>query len=257
MDRRQLLETVSGGVAGATGLAGCLAGASAGPPSTPDDRLEANGWELVDRGRREAFTLTIAGQDITATSTTVVYENVTLREAVTERTLGQVNDVPLRFFAGRVTIDPDLTSLPGGLGREQVIDEVEANARTVVSYRMESNGIEGVERVRTGNVRVGVDGPARRTDLRGTIQLGSISIPVADGETIELDAGAIPVAGRLAVWEVEGSVLVGGGTFPAENLVVDTETELSSAISVSVDVDLGLEPSRYEERVMTLVRGIE
>jgi hypothetical protein len=257
MDRRRFLVATGAGVAGSAGLAGCLASASAGPPAVPDDRLDANGWELVDRVRTEAFEFAIAGQGVTATSTTEVYENAALREEIAEKTLGQVRDAPLLFFAGRVTIDPDLTSLPGEIGQERMIEEVEALTRTIMANQMGTNGVEGIERVGTGTLRVGTDEPARRTDLRGTVPVGPISIPIADGETVELDTDALPVAGRLAVWGAEGSVLVGGGAFPAENLAVETDAALSSAISVSVGVDLGLKPEEYEERVLTLVREIE
>ena len=257
MDRRRFLATTGAGVTGATGLAGCLASASAGPPSVPDDRLDANGWELVDQQQTEALNVAIAGQELTATAVTETYENAALREEIAEKTLGQVADAPLLFFASRVTIDPDLTSLPGEIGRDRVIKEVESAARVTMTEQMEANGIEGIERVRTGTLSVDAEEPARRTDLRGTIPVDPISIPVADGETVDLDIDAIPVTGRLAVWATEGSVLVGGGAFPAENVAVETETELSDAISVSIDIDLELAPSEYEARVTELTREIE
>lgn len=255
MDRRHFVGAAAG--IGLLGLSGCVASASPSPPDVPDDQLDAGNWELVREEQEEAFNESYAGQEITATATTEVYENAALREDLAEKTLGEVSDAPVTFFASRVTFDPDLTNLPGGVGRDQILDEVEANARDTLEGQMESSGVETIETVDEGTLTVDSGDEARRTDLEGLLAFEPISVPVSEGETIELDEDGIPVAGRLAVWHAEESVLVAGGAFPAENFAADVDEELSSAISVSIEVDLGLEPDRYEEALLDLVRAVE
>lgn len=255
MNRRHFVGSTVG--IGALGLAGCLASASASPPDVPDDQIEAGGWELVREESEEAFSQTVGGREVTATATTEVYENAALREDLAEKTLGEVASAPITFFASRVTFDPDLTSLPGGVGSEQIIAEVESNALATLEDQMTASGVEDVETVDEGTLTVDTGEEARRTDLAGALAFDPISVPVTDDETIELEEDAIPVAGRLGVWLAEQSVIVGGGAFPAENFAASVEEELSSAISVSVDIDLGLEPERYESELLDLVRGVE
>ncbi|GAB6879275.1 DUF6517 family protein [Halorubrum gandharaense] len=254
MHRRNFVGTAAG--AGLLGLAGCVASASPSPPDVPDDLLAANDWELVDEEQAAAFSESVAGQEITATATTEIYENAPLREDLAEKTLGEVTEGPVTFFASRVTFDPDLTNLPGGVGREQVIDEVEANARDQLTAQMEANGVEGVETVDEGELTVDSGESARRTDMEGVLPFEPISVPVTDDEELAIDEDGIPVAGRLAVWHAEESVLVAGGAFPAENFAADLDEALSSAVSVSIEVDLELDPEQYEDDLLELVRSV-
>lgn len=254
-NRRRFLGSVVG--VGALGAAGCLASASPSPPIVPEDALDDGGWELDETVQEEAFSETYAGQELTATATTELYTNVALREELAEKTLGEVADAPAVFFASRVTFDPDLTNLPGGVGRDQVVDEVEANDRSTLEDRMAANGVEGTDTVAEGELTVDTGETARRTDLAGTLPFAPIAVPVTDDRTVELDTDAVPVAGRLGVWHAGESVLVGGGAFPSENVAEHFEEELSSAISVSIDVDLGLEPDAYETALLDLVRALE
>jgi len=255
MNRRRFIGSTVG--VGALATAGCLASASPHPPNASEELLADGGWELVETTQAEAFSETYAGQELTATATTEIYENVPLREELDEKTLGRVASAPAVFFASRVTFDPDLTSLPGGIGRDQVIDEVEANARATLEDRMGATGVEDVETVDDGDLAIDTGETARRTDMAGTLPFPPIAVPVTDDRTIELDTDSIPVAGRLGVWPAEESVLVGGGAFPSENVAETHDEDLSSAISVSVDVDLGLEPERYETELLDLVRALE
>lgn len=255
MNRRRFVGATAG--VGLIGLSGCLASASPRPPDVPGSAIEEGDWELVDERQEEAFSQEYAGQEITATSTTEVYENAGLRDEIAEKTLGEVSEAPVTFFASRVTFDPDLTSLPGGVGRDQIVAEVESNARDTLRAQMENNGVEDVERTEEGTLTVDSGQEASRTDLAGRLPFDPISLPVTDGETIEIDEDGIPVAGRLAVWYADDSVLVAGGAFPAENFAASIDEDLSSAISVSVEVDLGLEPDAYESELLDLVRAVE
>ncbi len=255
IDRRRFLGSAVG--VGVFGAAGCLASASPSPPAVPEEALDDGGWELDETVQEAVFSERYAGQELTATATTDVYTNVALREELAEKTLGEVADAPIVFFASRVTFDPDLTNLPGGVGRDQVVDEVEANARITLEERMAANGVEGIDTVAEGELTVDTGETARRTDLAGSLPFAPIAVPVTDDRTVELDTDAVPVAGRLGVWHAGESVLVGGGAFPSENVEERLDEDLSSAISVSIDVDLGLEPDAYEAALLDLVRALE
>ncbi|WP_089383398.1 twin-arginine translocation signal domain-containing protein [Halorubrum vacuolatum] len=256
MDRRRFLAAAAGsGVA--TAVAGCLASASPSPPDVPEDRLESDGWGLVEEEKAEAFSESIAGAELTATATTRTYENEPLRSELAEKTLGEVTDAPVSFFASRITFDPDLTDLPGGVGGGQILDEVETNVRATLEAQMAAHGVEEIEKVGTDTLTVDAGMEARQTDLEGVVPFEPVSFPAADGAPVAIEMDDIVVVGRMAVWRVDGSVLVGGGAFPAENVETSVEEDLSSAISVAIDVDLGLEPDRYAEDLFDLIRAIE
>ncbi len=255
--RRRFLTAAAGVGSASIATAGCLAAATPAPPSLPEDRLDADGWELVEEERGEAFSETYLGRELTATATTEVYENVPLREELAGKTLGEVTDAPVSFFASRVTFDPNLADLPADVGSGLILDEVEANAREMLETRMAENGVEDVEETGSGTLTVDSGEEARRTDLRGTLPFEPISLPVAGDEPVTLAEDVVPIAGRLAVWEFGETVLVGGGAFPAENVATSLNEDLSSAISVAIEVDLGLEPERYEVDLLDLVRAVE
>ncbi len=256
MNRRRFLTTaVATGTA--TAVAGCLASAAPSPPDLPTDQLDADGWELVEEEEEEAFSESFGGVELTATATTKVYEHAPLREDLAEKTLGEVSEAPVSFFASRITFDPDLTDIPGGVGSDQILDEVETNVRSTLEMQMAENGVEEIEEEGTGTLAVDSGEEARRTDLAGIVPFQPVSFPVSNGDPVTLETDGIAVAGRAAVWMGDESVLVGGGAFPAENVDMAIDEELSSAISVSIDVDLGLEPERYESDLLELVAAIE
>jgi len=59
------------------------------------------------------------------------------------------------------------------------------------------------------------------------------------------------------VWNAGDYVVVAGGAYPGENFATTTEKDLSEAITVTVDVDLGLAPSEYEQEVRGLMAATE
>lgn len=251
MNRRAFIAATVG-----TGLAtttGCLAGATPGPPDVPDEKINEGGWALVDEGTEEVFSDDFAGHEITATASTEIYDNERLADRLDEQTLGQVNGQLASFFASRVTFDPDLTNLPGGVGREEVVDRVEAESRETLREQLAEAGIEDVERVEEGTLTVDTGDEARRTDVEGLFPFGPIEFPVSEDVSIELEGDELEITGHLAVWHHEDSVLVAGGAYPAESYEETISRELSSAIDVTVEVDLELDPDAYEAALFDLV----
>lgn len=169
------------------------------------------------------FSQSFGCQELTATSTTHIYENSEVRAELTEKTLGEVSNATLSFFASRVTFDPDLTNLPGGVGRDQIIDQVEENAREVLVDQMEANGVERIEQTGTGTLTVESGDDASRTDFMGTLAFDPVSIPVADGETVSVETDGIPIAGQLAVWHADESVLIGAVPSPSKTSLLKSK----------------------------------
>ena len=76
-------------------------------------------------------------------------------------------------------------------------------------------------------------------------------------EPITIEGGEIPVAGHLAAWIADDSVLVTGGAYPAANFARQVTESPSAAIDLSVDIDLGLTPDAYRAELFDLMRRVE
>lgn len=256
MRRRDFLA-VTGAGAFAT-LAGCSSAlGSVAAPTVPADRLESGGWVQRDESQETVFEETYGPVTLEAKSHTLVYGNQALRTEIKEKTLGEVDGQMAMFAATRIQFSPNLADLPGGIGTETILDQTESAARTQFVTQMEEAGLEDVEQVDTGTLAVDSGEDARLTNYEATFAVDEVQFPVSDDEGVTLPASAITVAGDLAVWKHGESVLVSGGAYPAENVEQSVTEELSEAITVTVDVDLGLEPDRYREDVRGLVKAVE
>lgn len=249
-------------VTGASALAGCsgasgTVSAARRPPTVPEERLAAGGWEQLDELTADpAFERDVGPLTVTASTRTRLYEDGELGTEIAEKTLGQADTQFATFFATRVTFDPDLTSLPAGAGRTQLLDQVESQSRTQFRNRLESAGLAPVERSDTGSFDVASGASARLTEYEATYAFEGFSVGVGE-ETITIEGGEITVAGHLAAWIADDSVLVAGGAYPAENFAREVTKSPSEAIELSVDVDLGLTPEAYREELFGLMRRVE
>lgn len=150
---------------------------------------------------------------------TLLYEQPDLREAV--RTESEEVDLPWRFFfATRLSFTPS----PTGFGRSSLFPVVLAAARREFASDLRERGFEAVER-----------GPTRRlhTDDGGRARL--------TGYDARFDAGAMgtDVAAWLAVWVHEGEFRIAGGAYPTNGLG-----------------PVSLDPDRYREELLALIRGV-
>ncbi|AKH98443.1 DUF6517 family protein [Halanaeroarchaeum sulfurireducens] len=254
MDRRDFLAFA--GTGALASIAGCTSAlGSVAAPDVPTDELEAGGWVLQDESEETVFEETYL-ITVEAKSHSLSYGDEALRAAIREKTLGHVDGTMAMFAATRIEFSPDLASLPGGVGTGQIIDRTESEARSQFESRMKSAGLGNVERVGTGTLQVDTGANARLTTYEAEFPFDGVSFPVTDDRALSLSGSPIAVAGDLAVWPHDGAVLVAGGAYPAENVEETVTEELSEAITVTVDLDLGLEPERYREEVRSLVRGV-
>lgn len=255
MNRRRF---VAGAAAvGAAGLAGCsTASGTVRPPDLPDERLDEGGWERVIAESEEVLSRTVAGTDVSATAVTRVFDDAALREAVSERTLGAV-DAPLsNFFASRIAFSPNLADVPLESAREEIADRASEAARAQFESRLEAAGLTEVSATDAGTITVETGEEASLTAYDAVFEFDSLSFDVR-GEPVSVDGGSVAVEGLLAAWIHGDGLLIAGGAYPAENFARTVERELSGAITVTVDVDLGLDPEAYAEEVSGLVTRVE
>jgi len=255
MNRRRFLGAA--GVAGLGALAGCSgAVGSVAPPSVPEDVLSEGGWTKTDESTETVFEQSYGPVTVTAKSTVVAYEDEALAADVSEKTLGKIEGTLAIYSASHINFSPDLNNLPGGVGRAELLSEVESAAESQFEQRMRGSGLENV--TKTGETEFETDSGATPgiTTFTAEYPVGTLEYE-AGGEAFTIEGGTIEVAGDLAVWNAGDYVVVAGGAYPGENFATTTEQSLSEAITVSVDIDLGLTPDEYEEEVRGLMAATE
>jgi len=258
MNRRDYLAVGLG--AAAAGISGCssfVASAETPRPAVPTDRLQEGGWTETADDSGTVLKNEYGPVTVEAVQHTLRYEDAELRRQVTDRTLGRIDTALSVFFASRVDFSPNLDNLPGGVGQAEIVEQVRQNAREQFESQMRSQGLTDIEETDTGSIDIDTGESADTDNLRTVFPFEGITFDVTDSESVAIPAADIEIEGVLAVWHHGDFVLVSGGASPAQNFQQGIETELSDGISVSIDVDLGLEPERYREEVRSLVAGVE
>jgi len=251
MNRRRFIGGAS--VVGLGALAGCTnALGTVAPPEVPDEQLDEGGWEQTDRTEETVLDESYGPVNVTAKSTTLTFSDTALASAVSEKTLDRIEGTMAIYAASHINFDPNLNNLPAGVGTKEVVSEVETQARSQFEQQMRDQGLENVERVGEAEFTTDSGKSPGIATYRGEFPVGTIEFE-ADGETFTLDVGAIEVAGDLAVWNEGDYVVVAGGAYPAENYADTVSRDLSDAITVTVDVDLGLTPDAYREETRSLM----
>ena len=255
MNRRRFLGAA--GVVGLGALAGCSgAVGSVAPPNVPEDQISDGGWTQTDESEETVFEQSYGPATITGKSTTVTYEDEALATTVREKTLGQIDGTLALYSASHINFSPDLNNLPGGVGRAELLSEVESAAKSQFEQQMRDNGLENVTETGEESFETESGASPGITTFSAEYPVGTLEYD-AGGEAFTVDAGAIEVAGDLAVWNEGDYVVVAGGAYPGENFTTTTEQALSEAITVTVDVDLGLTPSEYQSEVRGLMAATE
>lgn len=255
MNRRRFIGGV--GAVGLGALAGCTnALGTVAPPDVPQDQLDEGGWEQSDRTEETVLDESYGPVNVTAKSTTLTFSDTALATEMEEKTLGRIDGTLSIYAASHINFDPNLNNLPGDVGRKEVVSEVETQARAQFEQRMRDQGLENVEEVGEAEFTTDSGKSPGLATYRGEFPVGTISFE-ASGETFTLDVGSIEVAGDLAVWNEGDYVVVAGGAYPAENYAETVEKDLSDAINVTVDVDLGLTPEEYRTEVRNLMAATQ
>ena len=259
LTRRRLLAT--GAAAGVLATAGCL-GTREGEvpePVVTDDSIEED-WRLVDESDSVAFEETFGPVTVSALERTVVYEYVDMAEAIADGF--DADGSPVTFFAARIDLRPALDRLPGGFGRDRLMDEVRTAAEAAFRDQLRGSGVSDVERVDSGEITV--DGGHTAATSEFVARFGiDWEIPLSDGSTTIDDV--VEMNARLAVWHDGTDVLMSGGAHPTEPLSnvidrsidgpVDAEAVLGELVE-DPDV-LSADPTLFADAVEALIPAVE
>lgn len=261
MDRRTFLGTSS--VAAGVGLAGCgFLGKVLGkvpPPEVSRERLEAGGWQAQTEESSTVFTQEYAAGTVTASGHTIRYQDETLRREIAEKTLGAVTGELSVFFATRIEFDPQLDNLPLGIGRQEVLRKTKESAKSDFESEMQADGLTEIEVLGESTLEVDTGHTADLVRYGAVYPVDDFGFTVSGGETISLEGEPVPVRGWLAVWynDQAESTLVSGAVHAAENYTDTIDKQLSSALDMTLDIDLGLTPDAYREEAFGLMRTVK
>lgn len=259
--RRELL-TAAGGVSFGV-LAGCATPSSSSGsrqvPSAdlPEGQLTENGWEMIAEQEEHVFDEEyLAGTiSVSANQHTVIYEDKQLRNTVQERTLGNLDTALKTFFATRVDINPDLNSLPLGIGVSEVVDNARDNAKTSFEKQLKNAGLTNISETGTSELQVDTGETAELIRYSASYQYNSIPVAVPEADDIVISSGQLLVSGLLAIWPHKESVLIAGGAFPSQDFEESAGTNVTDAIRVTVSIDLGLRPLQYRQEILGLIQA--
>lgn len=252
MNRRQFLLAAGTGAVATT--AGCSTATGAvAPPTVPKVSLDENGWTQTATSSDETvFEQSFGPLTVEAVASSVTYEKTELARGLSEKTLGMVEATPTLFTATRIDLAPSLDEL--GPVRSEIQTEIEASARDSLESRLREAGLEDVTMTSTGTLAVDSGAEASQTEYRATYPVPDFEVPVTDDRRVTIESEDLEIESLLAVWPDDDGYLVAGGAYPAENYATSTRRELTDAISVSVDVDLGLDPAAHRAELIDLVR---
>jgi len=200
---------------------------------------------------------------VTALERTLIYEYVDVAEALAEAV--GASGSPVVFFATRIDLRPAIDRLPGDVGRDRLMTEVEAAATDAFRAQLRNSGIENVEVVEEGTTTVRSGPTATAWLLAGEYAFDG-EIPLPDGSTTAV-AETVEIESRLAVWHDGTDVIVAGGAYPTDPLievvddalpdVVDAETLVTELAGAETAEALATDPAAFDEDVSQLLISVE
>ena len=231
-------------------------------PTVTSDRID-DGWRLLEESESTVFEEAFGPVTVRALEHTRAYEYVSVADALEEAF--DADSSPVVFFSTRIDLRPAVDTLPGGVGRDGLMDEVETAALDAFRGQLRASGIEGVEVETEGTTTVETGHTATTWRLTGGFAFEG-ELPLPDGSTTTID-DTIEIEARLGVWHDGTDVLVAGGAYPAEPLanvldealpdVIDAETALDSATDEETAAALLTEPETFDEEVSALLVSVE
>jgi hypothetical protein len=193
-------------------------------PQVPVAKLDA--WELVEESVETVFELPGAR----VVGATRQYEDEQLRTAVVEATDGDI-DHRWRFFAAtRLGFDP---MLPPGTMPAMILPTMRSEAKKTFKKRLQSRGIEDIERGRRERVRV-------RSGKRARLVRYDAVDPIG---------GGVPIAGWVGVWNDGTDFFVVTGGYPSR--------PLSEVLDIAeADESLRRTGSEAQDELLDLLRDV-
>jgi len=250
-----------------TTLAGCTA-SNSGSSTKPNDvpapsvrqKLLTDGWSKQADTTARIFEQSYLGGEVTVTGDahSLLYENTGLRDRVKTETLGQF-DAPLSVFsASRLQLSPNPADLPFGLGLKELLSKIQTRAETRFEAQLADSKLKNARKTGTDDLTLDSGEQTTLTRYTADFDYDSIQVPMpgTSNKRLTIKGGTLPVDGLLAVWQHDGHILVGGGAYPGANFTDTVQSDVTQAIHVTVDVDLGLTPAAYESSLLDLVKSV-
>lgn len=261
LSRRQILASL--GVAGSTALAGCGSSTDTEMGEPSDKDVPPPTVETGDQWREttpdsQPVVLekgTVAFVDYTAVGHIKQYENSQLRQRISEQTFGEIDRPFMVAFAGRIDLFPGAASLGTALKSDEIRDALISNLKgSMAEFGVENIDDGGtMERPKTDAEtwhRVTGEFPIEPVAVEG------VDIPHSDKSALEFGGKNIDITGIVGRWKEDGSILAAGGVYPSQPYRETEEIEMSEAISLSVSIDLGLDPEQLERDLFRFIKSI-
>lgn len=261
INRRRVLATL--GAAGVAGLAGCgsSSNASVGEPSEkdvpPPSVDAANRWELTtpNSETRLLYEGSQLGIEFTAHGHTVQYADKQLRQRISENTFGEVDREFAVAFAARIDIFPSYASS----GTAAFGDTIESAITDNLRSSMEEFGVQNV--IEDGRMEASNTPADDVSVLRGEypinqVTIRDVNIPHSDREQLSFGDGTLPIKGIAGRWKSGGSIMAAGGVYPDEPFIEENEVEMSDAVTLSMEINLGLNPTQRENQVLEFIDSV-
>lgn len=252
------------GTLGATGLAGCSSLEGNGRDGSESEKLVA--WPTVTSERLEDWTLSTSQRQqfgsvsgVRPHARTRLYDNETLREAMTEKTLGQFDQSLAMFFATHINLDGIMARFAS---QSDIAEPVFAEFRN----EMAANGITNIDEVSPSDPKPEYDSGSTHVEYRGEYETPAISKPItidgADEQTINLPSQRLDITGIAASWQVdEHTWFAAGGVFPAENYETTNGFSLSGdgendGIDIQIAINLDIPYEQLRQDVVNLAESV-
>ena len=259
INRRTILATL--GTAGVSALAGCgsATDSSIGEPSekvVPAPSVETgNRWKLITPKSKSRILQkgSIIFLDYQAVGHINRYEDNILRRRIREDTFGEVDRPFSIAFCGRIDVFPSSVSLASsivGSTDESILENLKSAMREF-----------GVTNIRDVGSRTFPDAPGEFKQVVGEYHIDpviieGVDLPHSNRDRLRFGEGTIPIKGIVTNWKSDGSILVGGGVYPDGPFRETEEITMSNSISLSINIDLHLQPQQREAEIVDFVRSI-
>lgn len=258
--RRQFLTAV--GAASTVGLTGCLS------PSKPEQvnpkqfrwpKVNAlTGWEESREIRKPQ---TLAAGTIGIYTAGSVYTNTRLKQSI--KLLPQSIDQPLAaYFAAQIHLFEN--SFPGGLAlgfisSERIQSQANAEIKSLLKNQFDLDSLREVPSFGSSIERA-TNSQALRSEYEVTVT-ETVALPDGTSKTVGL-SGELPIRIFYGLWKDSktGDFLLSGGAYPSTSRIElngSVTGGRSKGIDATVDVDLGFDPSKIQEQIITAIKRIE
>ncbi len=122
---------------------------------------------------------------------------------------------------------------------------------------MKNAGLVNIHETNRYTITVNTGETAQVHEYSANYRFSNIEVPVTKSKTITIKGDTLTVNGILAIWQHDTDVMAAGGVYPAEDFETHTTQDLTDAITVSVDIDLGLQPHTYRNEVISLIKTVK